>query len=620
MKKILFLILGICLVNLVYATTTTLSVNPTSLTLGKGNSSSLMVSYSINNIGGLVGAKGVTLTGSPLFLSYSGSSINYAENTTTTGTININVNIPLSSASGTFENYITIDGVILTIPMTIQETIQPSVGVIVFPTARVVNIQQGVEKNINLQIIVPQNYPRTITIQSINLNPDLDVVIFGDLDLGQISPGQTLNIPIKVKGENAQVGTYNTQITILATDSQGQVNLPASNIQVIVSSGISPSNGTLTRPSCSLSATDFSINGTYTFTCSNTVSNIDVSPQYNEYLEGINAELSSNGIYTYTFKPIKIGTSKFISTFSYKNSPMFVPYSQDIKITPSGNSPVGGITTRIEFFQNSIKKMVSDLLPTNTIIQVLDNSTGNLLTNYKLYINGVESNNTLTLESDKTYELRVSVQSYLDSVLNFSVVQTPITLILNPLKEFYISGDVLNITSNVEGVSYLLDNQVISNPYTLNLQGNFLLEGIKQGYVTVNKTIIVKSSVSLDWTSCSLEWKDWKKGKEITCSLIPTGTYNWEVYINNTLINSGNSSIVDFKINKYGLLEIRSEGLSLAQVTIEKKGLFGISWLRWGNYWIYIIGVPILLIILYFGFRGSEYEEKEEYNEPLREE
>ena len=73
----------ISLISLVLSTTTTLSKNPSSFTLNPGDSSTLNISYSIVNTA-FSGAKGVTIVGSPKFLTYSGGSIAYIENTTTT--------------------------------------------------------------------------------------------------------------------------------------------------------------------------------------------------------------------------------------------------------------------------------------------------------------------------------------------------------------------------------------------------------------------------------------------------------------------------------------------------------------------------------------------------------
>lgn len=606
MKKIGMLIFGILLIGIASATTTTLSVNPTSLILGKGNSSQLAVSYSINNLGGFSGSKGIQLTGSPLFLSYSGGSINYAENTTTTGNIMISVNIPLNSNAGNYENYIIIDGVILTIPITIQEAPQPSSGVIVFPTAKVINVQQSQIKNQNIQVIVPSSYPRVITIQSVSFNPDLDLIQFGDLDLGQLSPGQTLNIPIIVDARNVQSGDYNTQITILATDSQGQVQLSPSNLKIVVSVGVNPStNETFTtKPSCSLSAIELNLNSSYTLICTNVGNNLEISTPYNSYIEGIRADLSST-TYTYTFKAVKIGTTTFIVTFNYKGFSIFSPFTQEIRITPSGSSPVAGTTLRFEFYQDGIKREHNNLLSGITNVLILDNKTNSVVPSYTLYLNGLFVNSTLNLEIDKNYELRVSSGGYLDNVINFTVSKKEIGINLIPDKSSYEVFDIVNLTCDVENCSFLLDDSVITSPYTFSASGTFLLKAVKENYITTNKTIEVKSLVNLG--DCTPVYDKWKKGSDVVCEI--TKNVSWDVYRDGLKINSGEGLRLDFKIDEHGIYEIKSGDYLIKQANI--KGRDWIYIFRWSTIkskWLwYLIIVPLILVggwLLFFRKSG----------------
>src|SRR3990167_10205423 len=200
----------------------------------------------------------------------------------------------------------------VTIKVNVSQPPQNPSGIIVFPTTKFINIKQGEQKPQNIQLIVPSNYGKILTIHSVTMNPEISLINFGDLNLGQVSPGQTLNLGFTVDAKDFQTGVYNTQINILATDNEGQVQLPLINVQILVSASLNPiTNDTFAqKPVCSLSAVIMNVNNTYLFTCNNAVNNLDISPKYNEYFEGISSDLSS-GIYSYKFKPIKYGTTKF---------------------------------------------------------------------------------------------------------------------------------------------------------------------------------------------------------------------------------------------------------------------------------------------------------------------
>lgn len=476
-------------------------------------------------------------------------------------------------------------------------------GIIVFPTSKVVNIQQGQVKNQNIQIIVPSNYPRIITIQSVSTNPDLDILHFGDLDLGLLQPGQTLNIPIVIDARDVQTGTYNTQISILATDSQGQVSLPTSNFQAVVSVGVSPTtNDTFsTRPSCSLSSTELNRNSTYSLTCQNVIDNLEVVPQYNEYLEGVRVEYSS-GVFIYTFKATQIGNTKFVATFNYKGAPIFEPYSQNIKITPSGTSPVAGTTMRVNFYQRGEKTNEENLVAGEVTLLVLDNVTSSTIEDALIYLNGVEKDKNFTLGADKDYELIVSKIGYLSSIMNLTVKSTPITITLNPNKEFYRVNEQINITTDPEDAILTLNDVIIENLHTFIQEGTLSLKASKQGYLITEKNITLKNIASVD--ACTPIYDDWKKGTKVICDLDRSS--EWEVYGNGELKESGNSTRLEFKIDEEGTWEIKSEKESVLIKSVEDKGI--LSWV-WSMKW-WILGIGGGLVVLYFIFirEGTEKE------------
>jgi hypothetical protein len=503
---------------------------------------------------------------------------------------------------GYYTGSITFSDGTTSIPITLNVSNPPQTqyDVIVFPTSKIVSIQQGQTKNINIQVIVPSTYPRKITIQSVNFNPDIDVAVFEDLNLGELNPGQTLNIPVKINAVNAQVGIYNTQIIVLATDSNGQVPLSASNLQINVQTGINPtSNDTFnSKPSCSLSVADMSLNGTYVFTCTGVISNILVNPIYSEYIEGIRSETSS-GVYTYTFKPIKIGNTQFKAMFTYQGSPIFSAFTKDIRISYTGATNTG---SRLKFlFDPEIKNAKNEEL---VIIQLVDNLTGSLVDNPEVYIDGLlltnQSGNSYfyAFKTDRTYSIRGRSPAYNDITETINLTQIPINVYITP-----VSGDaetIFNISTS-PNATLKIDNVVVSNPYQGSIQaGVHEIKAIKDGYtdnvqnITIDQSIIVSS------------FAEFKKGVLQTLFLNKNAT--WELQyqedvtkVPSTLL-SGTSDKIEFTPKDKGSYYLMTDGKQRWSQSI--NGWDGKIW-KFMWYWYLSIIVVIVLLFLIFKNKHS---------------
>jgi len=515
---------------------------------------------------------------------------------------------------GEYNGYLfSTDGSLINIKVNAIEQENEEPEVIVFPTSKIINIKQGEEKSQNIQIIVPANYPSKIKIESVSFNPDIDVVRFGDLNLGLLNPGATLNIPIVVDAKNVQTGTYITDISILATDSNGQVNLPKVHLQIIVSIGTTPvTNATFTqRPDCTLSSLELNLNNTFTFSCTNIVENLVVMPQYNEFLEGVKAEYGV-GTYTYSFKAKKIGTTEFLALFTYRGSPIFEPFRKEIRITPSGSSSIGGTNLTVEFYQSGIKKSINDLESGETVILILDAKTKNIIdmTKAKIFLNGLITNSTFNLESEKVYELRISATElgYEDLVLNFSVKKKPIKITIKPSKVEYLVGEEINLSAEPEDATFLIGDVIIDNHHKLKRSGNITIVAKREGYEDSNITISVIENIQ--FVSSPLE-DEIKKGNELYFEL--NNEADWEVlYKKNkdsetkTILN-GTGKIINFRLSKSGIYWINANGKLLW--SHEVKGfwdsLFGSIKL-----WHFIVFGVILISLIYLFFRGEKGKEE----------
>jgi hypothetical protein len=213
------------------------------------------------------------------------------------------------------------------------------------------------------------------------------------------------------------------------------------------------------------------------FTCSGITNVIDVSPQYNEFCVGVRADIAS-GIYHYTFKPLKMGVTNFIALFTYRGSPIFSPFIQEVRIASSGSS-LGGTNLSLTF--TPALNTLSD--GQTTIVQLIDTTTKSLVTSPEIYVDAVRlvalnssvNSFPFTMKVGKNYEIRGKSPMYNDLVQIVNITSKPLQITIDPVKEVYTVGDILNITSNVEGTAYKLDNVIIVSPYTLTSSGNLSL-------------------------------------------------------------------------------------------------------------------------------------------------
>lgn len=531
-------------------------------------------------------------------------------------TKNFQISLNPPTTPGSYNSYIFFnDGLNIPINITIPSNTPQTGDLIVFPTSKVVTVQQGYEKTQNILITVPSNYPESVTIQSVDFNPGTETILFGDLNLGQIAPGQSVSIPIIFSGIDAQVGTYSTSLSVFAIGSSGQISIPNVNLQLQVTAGVSPvTNGTFsTRPSCSLTATTLNLNETQTFTCSNVVNNLKVSVKSNEYLEGLSADLAS-GIYTYRFRPIKFGVTDFVADFTYQESAIFIPFRAEVIISSSGSAN----------YDKSLKlaydKEIQNIKAgEEVIVQIVDNVSNSLVDNPELYINSRQINNTgksfyFTFDSGVDYEIRAISQGYNDYVGTFRLEEQEINLFITPEKLEYYVNEEINVTVRPNNVSLKLDGTIVfPGKVILGKIGNMTLLVEKEGYETMQYNFSVINLVS--YTQMTPELKKW--GKNVAVDLLLEQEANWEVFFqewdakNNyyktgKTIASGSGDEVSFKIPEEGMIIIKTEGQSIIEQNLVTEG----GWSKFKAWFtnhllLGIVLVILTIVIIYFLFIRS---------------
>ncbi len=594
-------LLSIFFISLVSATTTT----PSQVSLDNQNPSQSIEFVDLNS--------SITLSLSSSISAYAELNFYTADPTNRWVTISLKPNVPVGNYVGSI-NY--FEGM-TPIGIYIEENeTQIESDIIVFPTSKVVTVKQGSEKTQSIMLTVPSNYPGSINILSVDFNPGTETILFGDLNLGQIAPGSSIQIPIVFSGIDAQTGSYFTQLSILATNSEGQVNLPTISLTLQVTAGVTPVTGDTfsTPPTCSLSATSFNLNNTYSFTCSGVVSNLEIEPQYSEYFEGKTVEVSS-GLYKYEFIPLKYGETDFVVVFRYSGAPIFQPYKQTVRITSAGSLVAG---TNLKFiFTPKLDEATGD--EESFLIQLGDNKTGSLVQGPRIWVNALELNTSTgtfeySFEPNTDYEIRGKAEGYEDIVQTINIKPQKIEIRISPgtgdtLTTFSVNTSVENATITIGGVDYF-------GFYLGLLPGGVNeIKAVKEGY----KTEIINFTVD-DRIRIISFGGEFKKGIDQNFTLNINAS--WVVYhkksmddVERTEIAKGTGDLIVFLPDKKGIYVIEAEGMYIGTYEIPGFSFKNKWWIFPAWVW-FLIFFPIVMIMIILGIRkkmrGSYAQESED--------
>lgn len=524
----------------------------------------------------------------------------------------INVSFSLIASVGLHNGNVNVGGILIPVSFLVEETEVVQGDILVFPTSKVISVTQGSSKTQNIKITVPLSYPRIITGLSFDLNPVVETIYFGDYETGALSPGEFLNIPIVFSGVGASVGTYQTLLTIQAMDSEGEVAVSPVNLQLIVTSTISPqTNYSLDNlPQCSVSLSSIGVNQTSVLTCSRPDPNLEIHPVIDpNYLIGVRSEETSSQ-YIYTFKGKSVGVSNIQAKFFYNNAQIGEAFNQSIKVT-HGNY-VGGVDLDLIFYQGGKSKEKDSLGAEETIIHVVDDSSRNILESAKLYIGGVERvNKTLILETNEVYEITATYSGYNPLYLNLTASRISIPFSISPSKTLYAVGETISITSEIENVSYLIDNFLMENPYTFSSSGNFTITAIKEGYSDTNLNVSVGNAIQILLGETST---DLKKGETYVFDLNEDSSWvvrftessedaeGNEVYTSAPLIiASGTGKRVSFETENVGMYEIEAEGVVVA-IKYVKKSFWNKPLWFWG---VSFVGLIVVCVVIKKGILNN---------------
>lgn len=591
-RYLLIFLLGVFLINLTLA----INCNPTQIISSYQQGNSPEISTSCTNSGNT----------SVTFSLVGDSSFSTSSSSISPGTQDITIKFSSSANVGVHSGSISFsDGSSVSIFSSVSEP-PPSASICeidVFPKAlQNVKVQQGETKQRTVKITVPSCFSEKVNFNGVLLQSDEKPIQLGEYSLIDLNPGESLTINLDINAEEVSTGTYSDILSYNMFNSTSglKLNVDDTDISVIVSSGIQPINNLSLSdlPTCSVDAVEMNTNQTYHITCSRTNPNIQIFPIVDsQFIKGINVEETSSQ-YIYSFQPKIIGTTKVGAEFKYKNALIGSPYEVDVRISPSGTNAVGSIHTKFVFYQEGNKVAKENLRPLDTIIQLVDNTTGNIIPVFDLYINGQIHNHTYIFEPQKSYELRASAPAYLDNLINFTTTENLMTFTISPDNPIYYVNDVLIFNSSENGTIFKIEGVDVGAEYTLTKSGNITVYAEKTGFKTENKTIEVKDRITIIGQP-NIDFVDWKKGSKIVFDISESA--DWMVTDNGKQIANGTGSRVEFEIEDYGILDIRANGQTVTSRNIQKGSSWYTPWSS-DNNWIKYGFWVLLGIGLIFGY------------------
>ena len=315
MKRVLVVFSLLSVVLILSSFSSALSCSPSSISQTYNQGSIAQSSFQCINSGN--STVNFLTSGENSYFNLSNSFINGGE------TITTNVFFAANAAAGLHTGLISFSDSTSPIPISFSVTSQssstPLCSINIFPTTLTgIKIQQGETKTRTVTLSVPSCFLSPVTIQGVSLQTDEKPIQLGELSVGTLQPGQSVNVPIEINAQNVAIGSYQDTLQFLVYNSSGNnIFVDDTNIGVLVTAGITPiTNFSQSQlPSCTVAPSELGLNSTGTFTCSLPNPNFDIETIVDSsYISGITSQKTSTQ-YIYSFKAKKIGTTDFIAKY-----------------------------------------------------------------------------------------------------------------------------------------------------------------------------------------------------------------------------------------------------------------------------------------------------------------
>jgi len=597
-KNFVFVLLGLFLLSSVSALSVTLSPTTITETIKQGGSKTVSIGYIIINPDSTTQTATITNINTIPFASSSISSVSVNPNSTKEGDFTITFSPTSSHEAKLYVENIRLGSSAILTQIAVQEDQTGKCKIYTLPIPLSKTLETGSTASQSIDVYVSKYCSSALQIST--NQPQMTKPINFDSISGLVEPSQKFSIQVNYDATSVQKGTYTDNIIISAMDddeNQYNLNLP---ITLSITGSISPiTNGTFTSlPTCSLSASEFALNSTYSLICNSIAPNIQIQPiiEY-DYIKGVGVSETGDS-YEYSFQPINFGNTVIKARFLFKNAPIGNEYSQEVRILAS-SGVVPGTSLALRFYPPLYEAQENALIT----IRAVDNETGNILTNAVMYLDGMEIlNDSLILKSNKNYEVRVSHIGYSDLVESINLNPK---LINFTLKSEYNLGESLNFTTDIEGVTVSLNGELISIPFKLNTLGTFEISVGKLGYTTTSQNITVGSQSKILYVT---PLTDLKKGGNMLLEFESNDTLIYVDFQADTsepaiiLIPEFTGKEVRFQTEETGVYHIYADGEFIHQCVIESNDWYKSYWL-WGFVGIFAVG-----IFLYYGLKEDEDE------------
>ena len=600
-KAITFILLGLFLFSFVSAVDITLTPNTITETIKQGESLTKIIHYEIFNPDTIT--QTATIIINPDILSFtttSISSVSVATNTTESGDFTITFSPTTSDEDKLYADYIRLNSENILAKITVEEDQTGTCRLIELPHTTSFRISQGdIGTTQQIKIRASTECPELV-FNPLAPQTQMDKPMYIE-SMGESEQGKEYTFTIGLDAVDVQTGTYSNSY-IVSAFSGDIIYSKTIPLSVTVSSGTSPDSTFNSLPSCSLSASEFSLNQTYSLICNSISPNIDIQPIIDfDYIKGIGVSETGDS-YEYSFQPIQFGNTEIKARFLYKNAPMGNEYSQEVRIL-AGSGVVPGTSLALKYYPNLYEAKEDEKIT----IRAVDNKSGNILTDAKIYLDGIEmTNDSLTLKNNKNYEIRASFIGYSDLV---ETINLNPKLINFTMADQYKLEDSLNFTTDPEDATVTIDDGLISLPFVLNTLGIFKISVSKLGYTTTTKNITVVSQILIKY---STPMDDLKKGGSV---LVEFEKNNTLIYVDFQadpskasviLVEEFTGQKVNFDTEENGVYHVYADGEFIQQFNVDSN-----NW--WQNKWIWIISIVIgVLLFIYYGFLSPDKDDEED--------
>lgn len=629
-KKRYFILLFIfLLVKTAYAD---VIVNPTSwdLVIQPGGSSSrnFIFAQTTPNTTTSIALTKIGTNSDYLSFNITTGSISNINDTQTNLSLKATITVPSSASTGVSSMKIKYDSAEIPIVLTVQEnTTEITIGkcrLEPFPDSYTIPFVAGSPPlTQSFSILVSRHCTEEVNIKTpaiIGNTQTKDGLrplnLIGGSKLGFIEPNKEGNFDVQIDSSNLPSGTYKPFILVNG-NYKGETLQTRISFTVEVRHGATPLEGASILPTYIFSASDLSLNNTYTITAQNLNPNFQPFVEQNEYIRGVKVDISAG--WTYHFQPIKVGNTRLRVSTYFSGAPIGDITEKEIRIA-YGSATSFGTRMCFQIFTPD-NKALDDLAGGSTLTILVrssndanvvcsSNNTENTIINaVDLYKNGIKlSTNSFTINAGEIITLTASAPGFISIDKILDVPLNPVSVSFQSPNNEIEAGIPLLIITNPTDASVTVNGEVVSKNYTFQNEGVVNIVASKSGYklnsfdttVTQQLQIItpeipkrikadepyyVELNKPASWRVAYLEKKNstefaYKEGFAKTIEFVPDRNGIYKVFLRDNLLK-------EYKIG----------------------GLFGLTIPKW--FW-YGVGT---IIVLFFGYkmftsRGGGTEEK----------